>query len=120
MPPSPQRLALTLGLLVSSGFADAAPAPTKTLQIDTPTTTGQTLGGSDSLTISAPGSITTSKVAVTLKDGTTGNGVVIDNSGSITSTGGRAIDSSGSLTGARNYSIYNRAGGVIQGANDAL
>jgi outer membrane autotransporter protein len=120
MPPSPQRLALTLGLLVSSGFADAAPTPTKTLQIDTPTTTGQTLGGSDSLTISAPGSITTSKVAVTLKDGTTGNGVVIDNSGSITSTGGRAIDSSGSLTGTRNYIIYNRAGGVIQGANDAL
>ena len=120
MPPSPQRLALTLGLLVSSGFVDAAPTPTKTLQIDTPTTTGQTLGGSDSLTISAPGSITTSKVAVTLKDGTSGNGVRIDNSGTIASTGGRGIDSSGDLTAARNYSFYNRAGGVIQGANDAL
>ncbi|NWC96197.1 MULTISPECIES: autotransporter domain-containing protein [unclassified Pseudomonas] len=120
MPPSPQRIALTLGLLMGSGLAEAVPAPPKTLQIDTPTTTGQTLGGSDSLTISAPGSITTSKVAVTLKDGTSGNGVVIDNAGNITSTGGRAIDSSGDLTGTRNYSLYNRAGGVIQGANDAV
>jgi len=118
MPSSPHRLALTLALLTSGGFVELAQA--KTVQIDTPTTTAQTLGGGDTLTTSAPGSITTAKVAVTLKDGTSGKGVVIDNAGSLTSTGGRAIDSSGDLTKARNYSIYNRAGGVIQGANDAL
>ncbi|KAF2409032.1 outer membrane autotransporter barrel domain-containing protein [Pseudomonas antarctica] len=119
MPPSPHRLALAITLL-ASGVAEAAPTPTKTMQIDTPTTTAQTLTDSDSLTTSAPGSISTSGVAVTLKDGTGGAGVVITNAGQLVSTGGRGIDSSGTITGARNYSIYNLAGGVIQGANDAL
>ncbi|WP_416364721.1 autotransporter outer membrane beta-barrel domain-containing protein [Pseudomonas sp. NFX183] len=119
MPPSPHRLALAITLL-ASGLAEAAPAPTKTVQIDTPTTTGKTLTGSDSLTTTAAGSLTTSGVAVTLKDGTSGAGVVITNAGKLVSSGGRAIDSSGTLTGARNYSVYNLAGGVIQGANDAL
>jgi len=120
MPPSPHRLALAITLLAGSGFAEADPAPPKNLQITAPTTTGQTLGGSDALTTSATGSITTSGVAVTLKDGTSGAGVVITNAGKLVSSGGRGIDSSGTITGARNYSIYNLAGGVIQGANDAL
>ncbi|WP_219337469.1 autotransporter domain-containing protein [Pseudomonas sp. Xaverov 259] len=119
MPPSPHRLALAIALL-ASGLAEAAPAPTKNLQIDTPTTTGQTLGGSDSLKVSAPGSITTSGVAVGLKDGTSGAGVVVDNAGKILSTGGRAIDVTGDANTTRNYSLYNRTGGVIQGSNDAL
>lgn len=119
MPLSPHRLALAIAVL-ASGLAEAAPAPTKNLQIDTPTTTGQTLGGSDSLKVSAPGSITTSGVAVGLKDGTSGVGVVVDNAGKILSTGGRAIDVTGDANTTRNYSIYNRTGGVIQGSNDAL
>ena len=119
MPPSPNRLALAIAVL-ASGLAEAAPAPTKNLQIDTPTTTGQTLGGSDSLKVSAPGSITTSGVAVGLKDGTSGVGVVVDNAGKILSTGGRAIDVTGDANTTRNYSIYNRTGGLIQGSNDAL
>lgn len=119
MPLSPNRLALAIAVL-ASGLAEAAPAPTKNLQIDTPTTTGQTLGGSDSLKVSAPGSITTSGVAVGLKDGTSGVGVVVDNAGKILSTGGRAIDVTGDANTTRNYSIYNRTGGLIQGSNDAL
>lgn len=119
MPPSPHRLALAIALL-ASGLAEAAPAPSKNLQIDTPTTTGQNLGGSDSLKVSAPGSITTSGVAVGLKDGTSGAGVVVDNAGKILSTGGRAIDVTGDANTTRNYSLYNRTGGVIQGSNDAL
>ncbi|WP_448109809.1 autotransporter outer membrane beta-barrel domain-containing protein [Pseudomonas azerbaijanoccidentalis] len=117
MPFSPQRLALVIALLISTG---ASAAPYKTVQIDTATTTAQTLGGADTLTISAPGSITNAGKAVSLKDGTAGAGVVIDNAGKIVSTGGRAIDSSGDLIQARNYSIYNRAGGQILGFNDAL
>jgi len=115
MPFSPQRLALTIALLISASAVHA-----KTVQIDTATTTAQTLGGSDTLMISAPGSITNSGKAVSLKDSTSGAGVVVDNSGKIVSTGGRAIDSSGDLTQARNYSIYNRSGGQILGFNDAL
>ncbi|WP_285418903.1 autotransporter outer membrane beta-barrel domain-containing protein [Pseudomonas sp. efr-133-TYG-5] len=115
MPFPPQRLSLAIALLLATPVAHA-----KTVQIDTATTAAQTLGGSDSLTISAPGSLTNSGKAVTLKDKTSGAGVVIDNAGKIVSTGGRAIDSSGDLSQARNYSIYNRSGGQILGANDAL
>lgn len=111
----PQRLSLAAVLLITAGTAHG-----KTVQIDTATTASQTLGGSDTLTISAPGSITNSGKAVSLKDKTSGAGVVIDNSGKIVSTGGRAIDSSGDVTQARNYQIYNRSGGQILGANDAL
>jgi outer membrane autotransporter protein len=111
----PQRLSLAAVLLITAGTAHG-----KTVQIDTATTAAQTLGGSDTLTISAPGSITNSGKAVSLKDGTSGAGVVIDNAGKIVSSGGRAIDSSGDLTQARNYQIYNRSGGQILGANDAL
>jgi subtilase-type serine protease len=111
----PQRLSLAAVLLITAGTAHG-----KTVQIDSATTASQTLGGSDTLTISAPGSITNSGKAVSLKDQTSGAGVVIDNAGKIVSTGGRAIDSSGDLTQARNYQIYNRSGGQILGANDAL
>ena len=111
----PHRLSLAAVLLITAGTAHG-----KTVQIDTATTAAQTLGGSDTLTISAPGSITNSGKAVSLKDGTSGAGVVIDNAGKIVSSGGRAIDSSGDLTQARNYQIYNRSGGQIFGSNDAL
>lgn len=115
MPSAPQRLALSIALLISGGLAQA-----KNVQVDTATTAAQTLGGSDTLTVSASGSISNSGKTVSLKDGTSGAGVVIDNAGQIISTGGRAIDSSGDLSEARNYSLYNRSGGLIQGANDAL
>ncbi len=115
MPFPPQRLSLAIALLIAATAAHG-----KTVQIDTATTAAQTLGGSDTLTISAPGSITNSGKAVSLKDKTSGAGVVIDNAGKIVSSGGRAIDSSGDLTQARNYTIYNRSGGQILGANDAL
>lgn len=115
MPFPPQRLSLAIALLIAATSANA-----KTVQIDTATTAAQTLGGSDTLTISAPGSITNSGKAVSLKDKTSGAGVVIDNAGKIVSSGGRAIDSSGDLTQPRNYTIYNRSGGQILGANDAL
>ena len=115
MPFPPQRLPLAIALLVATSAAHG-----KTVQIDTATSASQTLGGNDTLTISAPGSITNSGKAVSLKDQTSGMGVIIDNAGKIISSGGRAIDSSGDESKARNYSIYNRSGGQILGANDAL
>ncbi|MCF4995313.1 autotransporter domain-containing protein [Pseudomonas syringae] len=115
MPFAPQRLSFAIALLISATAAHG-----KAVQIDTATTASQTLGGSDTLTVSAPGSITNSGKAVSLKDSTSGVGVVIDNAGKIVSSGGRAIDSSGDLTQARNYAIYNRSGGQILGFNDAL
>ena len=111
----PQRLSLAITLLISATAAHG-----KTIQIDTATTAAQTLGGNDTLTISAPGSISNSGKTVSLKEKTSGTGVVIDNAGKIISTGGRAIDSSGDESKARDYAIYNRSGGQILGANDAL
>lgn len=113
--PSPySRLACALSLLsLSITQANAT-------VISTPTTDSQTLTGEKTLTVTSAGSITTSGKAVSLKDPTSGSGVVVDNAGSIISTGGRAIDSSGSETAERIYSFTNRAGGLIQGYDDAL
>ena len=118
MPLAPQRLALAIALLSSSGFASLAIASDITLSA--PGTSALNLSASDTLTVTPTGSLTTAKVAVTLKGSTSGTGVVIDNSGSLISSGGRAIDSSGSASGERNYSIFNRSGAIIQGSNDAL
>ena len=118
MPASPQRLALAIALITSSGFASLAIA--KDNLVEAPGSSALSLGANDSLTVTPTGSLTTAKVAVTLKDATSGAGVVIDNAGSLVSTGGRAIDSSGKADGERNYSITNRSGATIQGSNDAL
>ena len=118
MPASPQRLALTLALLSTSCLSPVAFA--KAALLSTASTDNLTLNGNDTLTLTPSGSLTTTKVAVTLKDDTRGSGVVIDNAGSLISTGGRAIDTSGSTRGERNYSIINRSGATIQGSNDAL
>ncbi|MFJ7886158.1 autotransporter domain-containing protein [Pseudomonas sp. NPDC096917] len=118
MPASPQRLALAIALLSTSGFNTLAIA--KDTVLSSPSTSGLNLTASDTLTVKPNGSLTTAKVAVTLKDATSATGVVIDNAGSLISTGGRAIDSSGSASTTRNYSIFNRSGGTIQGDNDAL
>ncbi|MDE1168838.1 MAG: autotransporter domain-containing protein [Pseudomonas sp.] len=115
MPPAQNRLALTFALLGGSGLASAAP-----IVISTATTASQTLSGATALTVTSTGSITNASKAVSLKDATSGAGVVVDNAGTIQSSGGRAIDSSGDITQARNYSITNRSGASILGYDDAL
>jgi len=119
MPSSPHRLAFAIALIsASSGFTSLAQAKDTVLNNDS--TSALNLNASDTLTVKPGASLTTPKVAVTLKGTTTGTGVVIDNAGQLVSTGGRAIDSSGSADGERIYRIYNRAGATIQGSNDAL
>src|SRR5690606_4072775 len=92
----------------------------KNVQITTATTAGQELNAADTLSVSNAGSISASGKAVSFKGTTTGTGVVVDNAGQIISTGGRGFDSSGDETAARNYTIINRAGGLIQGFDDAF
>jgi subtilase-type serine protease len=115
---SKHRLALSIAFIVSAG--SALPAFAQTLVISQPTTTGLELAGSDSLTTLSTGSVTVSGKAVSFKGTTSGAGVVVDNSGRIISTGGRAFDSSGDETQARNYTLTNRAGGLIEGFDDAI
>jgi len=122
MPRVKSRLALHIAVVVSGGFAAeaiAVPAP-QNIVISTPGQAGVELSGSDALTVTNTGGITASGKAVSFKGTTSGAGVVVDNSGTITSTGGRAFDSSGDATAARNYSITNRAGATISGFDDAL
>ncbi|AWK90098.1 autotransporter outer membrane beta-barrel domain-containing protein [Azospirillum thermophilum] len=85
-------------------------------------TTAQTLSGNQTGTVQAGGTLSTSGVAVTLNNVTSGTGVRIDNGGSILSTGTstRAIDSSGTAAGTRIYVIDNGATGIIRSANDAI
>ena len=118
MPASPQRLALAIALLSASGFAPLASAKDTTLSSST--SNALNLSAGDSLSVTPAGSLTSAKVAVTLKEATGTAGAVINNAGSLISTGGRAIDSTGKTDGERNYSIFNRSGATIQGSNDAL
>jgi subtilase-type serine protease len=121
MPRAPSRLALHIAVIVSSGFATEAYAVVaQDLLITTPNQAGVELSGTDKLTVTSTGGITASGKAVSFKGTTTGAGVVVDNSGTIKSTNGRAFDSSGDETSPRNYSITNRAGGVITSTDDAL
>lgn len=115
------RLAVQIAFIVSSGLAaEAMAAVPKDLLITTPDQAGVELSGTDKLTVTSTGGITASGKAVSFKGTTTGTGVVVDNSGTIKSTGGRAFDSSGDETSPRNYSITNRATGVITSTDDAL
>lgn len=121
MPRMKSRLALHVAVIVSSGFAgEAVAAAAQNIVITTPGQSGVELSGTDTLTVTHTGGIAASGKAVSFKGTTSGTGVVVDNSGSIKSTGGRAFDSSGDETAPRNYSITNRAGGVIDGFDDAL
>ncbi|MFK3797526.1 autotransporter domain-containing protein [Pseudomonas sp. NPDC088444] len=116
------RLALHVALIVSSGFAGEAlaVAAPQDLLITTPDQAGVKLSGTDKLTVTSTGGIKASGKAVSFNDITSGSGVVVDNSGTIKSTGGRAFDSSGDETQARNYSITNRSTGVITSTDDAI
>ncbi|CAO3378139.1 autotransporter outer membrane beta-barrel domain-containing protein [Azospirillum argentinense] len=83
------------------------------------TVTGsQTLSGSQTGTVAAGGTLQTSGAAVT-QSGSAGD-VVLDNAGTIRSTGGRGFDTSGGNT-VRTLTLTNRAGAVIQSdVNDAV
>lgn len=118
MPRVKQRLALHIALIISSGLATESFA--KNVQITSATTAGQELSGTDTLAVSNAGSISASGKAVSFKGTTTGAGVVVDNAGKIISTTGRGFDSSGDEKAARNYTIINRAGALIQGQDDAF
>ncbi len=118
MPRVKQRLALHITLIIASGFASNVLA--KNVAITTATTAGQELSGADTLTVSNTGSISASGKAVSFKGTTTGAGVVVDNAGQIISIDGRGFDSSGDKTLARNYTLINRAGALIQGFDDAF
>lgn len=89
----------------------------------------------DTATFSAAGGVTSSaNPTITITGTTTAadaaapfgggifQGVIIDNAGTIasTGTGARAIRITGADTGNRNVEIFNRAGGLITSQNDAI
>ncbi|KAF1053312.1 MAG: Extracellular serine protease [Stenotrophomonas maltophilia] len=112
----PSPIALGIALAFS---ASAHAAPVGPVVVSSATTSKQSLTGETTLQITSSGSVTASDKSVTLKDGTSGDGVVVDNSGTIEATDGRAIDSSGSAT-TRDYAIYNREGASILATDDAV
>jgi VCBS repeat-containing protein/autotransporter-associated beta strand protein len=90
--------------------------------ISTDITIPSLLAGDDTLTITSTGTLDSSGPAVTwnLAAASVGDGVVVDNSGTIAPTSGRAFDTTGSATGAVSFSLINEASGVIEGASDVM
>ncbi|ANU07226.1 autotransporter domain-containing protein [Paraurantiacibacter namhicola] len=109
---------LRCSLLLGSGLVAMMPglAAAQTT-IDGAETSRVTIGDDDVLIVTETGSIVPDDIAVNVKD-TTGEGVVIDNSGRIVSTNNRAINGFGN--GRQIVTIFNRAGALIQGDNDAI
>ena len=117
MPYPQHRLALAITLL--SLGAPFSLAHAKTIEV-TDQVSGLSLNSGDTLSIGTTGAIIDSGKAIKFK-GTVSTGVVVDNSGSILSTGNRAIDFD-DLRGANvATTLYNRATGVIEGgAGDGM
>ena len=109
-------------LLAASALfiAPAAFAADTVIPNGTTRTTQLSMTGTDTLTVDAGGAIipTSDDPSVKLSGAATSK-LVIDNSGTIQSTAGRAIRTSGS-SNTFNLKLTNRAGGVIEGYDDAI
>lgn len=108
-------LAATAILVAPAAFAVDTTIPNGTTR-----TTQLSMTGTDTLTVDAGGAIipTSADPSVKLSGAATSN-LIIDNSGTIQSTAGRAIRTSGS-SNSFNLTLTNRAGGLIEGTDDAI
>lgn len=115
---APHRLALCVAL-ASASFAPSLLA--KDYSVSTATTDTLELKKGDNLSVSASGSIVSSKDdGVILPKHTSGTTMTVDNAGTIRSTTARGIDSKDEGEDVSAYVINNRAGALIQGVNDGL
>jgi len=115
---TPNRLALCIALACA---ASAPSAFAKDYLIDRASTDTLELKKSDTLIVTASGSIVASDDdGVILPKHTSGATVSVDNAGIIRSTDGRGIDSKGDGEDLSHFVITNHAGGLIQGSNDGL
>lgn len=113
------RLALRIALIVSGGLSVHANATE--ILIDTFTVTPQQLSVNDTLTVSPSGRITAGGAAVDLRTSfNTIPDVRVFNYGEIISTSANAIESNRANLNSGAYAITNYAGGLIQGARDAI
>ncbi|WDY55724.1 autotransporter family protein [Pseudomonas sp. PSKL.D1] len=118
MPFTPNRLALCIALACAA-FAPTAFA--KDYLIDSASTDTLELKKTDTLKVTANGSIVASDDdGVILPKHTSAATVSVDNAGIIRSTDGRGIDSKDDGEDLSHYVITNQAGALIQGTNDGL
>jgi hypothetical protein len=100
-------------------LAGTSPVLAADFTISNANTTARTVTGTDTGTVDAGASLTTSGNSITWSGPSPAPGVTINNSGTITSTGSRAIDTSGNNT-TRNFTLKNNAGATISGSNDGF
>jgi subtilase-type serine protease len=112
--------------VLASAIAWICAAPSAAMAADivvasgTTKSDGETVGGTDHLTVEANGRWVANDTVIKWKNASTA--FVIDNDGLIESTeaDGRAINASGSDTSPRNLVLNNNAGATIQSENDAF
>ncbi len=109
-------------IALSAFFAFSLAAPTLAADFNIPNdpgNTGKTLSGTDTGTVASGHSLSVPGVAVTWQGPSTG--VTLNNSGTITSTGGRAIDSDNSAGNVpRTITLNNFSGASISAFDDAV
>lgn len=113
------RLALSIALTIASGLT--APVQAELL-IDSPVTQAPKLSYDQRVTVTRSGSITASGTALNADTSHLPYGWTLENSGQITSTQGRAVNMEPSERPSwpKSFQILNNAGGLIQGADDAI
>ncbi len=123
---SRRRVLLRSTALVAAALAmfeaPAAIAQTFTVTTGTTDNTAKTLNGTQTGTVEAGGTLSTSGSTVAVTWNSTASNVILTNRGTIQQTGtGRAIDSSGGTLTPRNYTFINEVGATLRSTqNDAF
>lgn len=114
------HLAVSIALIVANGPISQAQSA-ETL-IDRPISQTPDVRNSETITVSATGSVIVSDTALDLYSGYSMNQQSLNNSGQIISTQGRAINLSPPVnnTWMGSYKIRNNADGLIQGVEDGI
>ncbi len=107
---------LAMGIVVAALFAPMAQAAPFSVTTGTDTGT-KTVSGQDAGSVSSGASLSVTGTAVTWT-GSTGTGVTIQNSGTISATS-RAIDTPNSAVSG-NFTLTNNAGAIISSSNDVF
>jgi len=116
--PTRARRLAALSLLLASTAISPVLAASFTVNAGSDTI-AKSVTGTDRGTVAARAALSTSGTAITWTGPSNPPGVVIDNSGTISSSTSRGIDTSGS-NAVRNFTLNNNASAVLSGFNDAF
>jgi len=117
-PTSALRAALLAATVLGAGALPAGATPF-TVGTGVTLNVGQALTGNEAGTVEAGGTLSTAGVSIGVSNLGNAPGVVVDNSGTIQSTGNRGINATTGLANGK-FTLHNNAGASLLGSDDAI